>query len=50
MSYNILILLVGYLKEYLLASWMQQQRWCALQEIIDELATSLDDYTTYLHQ
>ena len=29
---------------------MQQQKWCALREIIDELATSLDDYTTYLLQ
>ena len=29
---------------------MQQERWYTLREVIDELATSLDDYTTYLHQ
>ena len=50
MSYDILISHVGYLKECVLTSWMQQQRWCALRAIIDELATSLDDYTTYLRQ
>ena len=50
MSNDILISHVSYLKECLLVSWMQQQRWCALWEIIDELATSLDNCTTYLHQ
>ena len=50
MSYDVLISYVGYLKECLLTSWMQQQRWSALRQTIDELATSLDDYTTYLRQ
>lgn len=50
MSYDILISHVGYLKECLLTGWMQQQRWCALRGINDELATCWDDYTTYLHQ
>ena len=50
MSYDVLISHVGYLKECLLTSWLQQRRWCALREVIDELATCLDDYTTYLRQ
>ena len=50
MSYDVLISHVGFLKECLLTSWIQQERWRALREIIDELATSLDDYTTYLCQ
>lgn len=50
MSYDVLISHVSYLKECLLTSWMQQQRWSALRQLIDELATSLDDYTTYLRQ
>ena len=50
MSYDVLISHVSCLKECLLSSWMQQQRWCALREVIDELATCLDDYTTYLRQ
>ena len=36
----------SFLSEWLITSRMQQERWHALREIIDELATSLDDYTT----
>ena len=51
MSYDLLISHVGTLKESLLASnWIQQQKWHTLRESDDQLATSLDDYSTYLHQ
>lgn len=50
MSYDVLISHVGTLKESLLTSWMQQPKWHTLRESIDELATSLDDYCTYLCQ
>lgn len=36
-----------YLKECLLTSWIQQERWWALREIINELATSLTTLRTY---
>ena len=50
MSYDILISHVDTLKKSLLASWMQQQKWRTLRESVDQLATSLDDYSTYLRQ
>ena len=49
-NYDVSISRVSHLKESLPTSWIQQERWRTLHEIIDELATSLDDYTTYLHQ
>ena len=50
MSYDVLVSHVSCLKECILTSWMQQGRWHDLREIVDELATSLGDCTTYLCQ
>ena len=50
MSCDVLVSHVSCLKECLLTSWLQQERWQYLREIVDELATSLDDYTIYLRQ
>ncbi len=50
MSYTVLIEHVAFLKESLLSSWIQQKRWAELRRIIDELASSIDEYTMYLRQ
>ena len=50
LSADVLMNHVQVLKEFLITSWMQQQRWNELREIICALATVLEDYCSYMKQ